>query len=249
MPVLKVCGHCERSFSVPFRRHETVKFCSVECKNNAKRVTLVCAGCGGSFERRRYEAAAKYCSDACFHSAMVGATYDVGGRQRYHRACEVCGVEFRVTMTRKDTARFCSRACQSSSPTFRAEMSATQTGEKHWRWAGGLYRRGTGYVRERGQNIGSATFRFEHRLVIERALLAAEPNHPFLIDTDGVKRLDPTIEVHHLDHDRSNNAFSNLLAVTKHAHAQIHHRNRKPDPWECWPNDHAMKYAQEKVQC
>lgn len=239
MPVEKVCGHCNRPFQVPRRRSETVKFCSIACKDAAKRVTLTCASCGKSFERRRYEGFAKYCSNECYHSSRVGVARKVRNPHRHLRTCEVCGIEFRVMLARKDTARWCSRACQSKSPAWRAQTAAAQQGDKHWRWAGGLYKRGSGYVRERGQNIDSKTFRSEHRLVIERAMLKAEPNHPFLIEADGGKKLDPKVEVHHLDLDRSHNQFANLLAVTKHAHAQIHHRNRKPEPWECWPYAHA----------
>lgn len=241
MPVEKVCGHCATSFRVPNRRHETVKFCSVACKTAAKRRTLLCASCGNPFERRRHEDFAKYCSSKCYHDAVVGVAKNVGHRQRYYRTCEVCAAEFRVTFTRKDTARFCSMNCQSRSPVRCAEKSEVQRGDKSHRWKGGLYKHGTGYVRERGQNIASRTFRFEHRLVIERAMLEAEPDHPFLIEVGGRKKLDPKIEVHHIDLDRSHNEFSNLLAVTKRAHAQIHHRDRKPEPWECWPHSHAVR--------
>lgn len=246
MPVEKVCGHCSRPFRIPHRRSETVKFCSVECKNAAKRLTIACASCGKSFERKRHEDDAKYCSTECYHSSRVGVARRVRNPHRYLRACEVCGVEFRVMLARKDTARFCSRACQSKSLVFRAEASEAQRGAKGWRWKGGLYKRGTGYVRERGQNIPSKTFRFEHRLVIERAMLEMEPSHPFLVESNGTKKLNPKIEVHHIDLDRSNNTFANLLAMTKQAHAQIHHKNRKPEPWECWPHSHIMNKFKEQ---
>src|SRR4051812_2185757 len=114
MPVQKVCGHCEKPFQVPPRRSEAVKFCSVECKNNAKRLTLTCAACGVSFERRRYEAFSKYCSNDCYHSARVGVAHNTI-KHRHQVICEVCAVEFPVILSRKDTARFCSRACQSKS--------------------------------------------------------------------------------------------------------------------------------------
>lgn len=234
MPVQKTCEHCAISFSTPHRRSETVKFCSIECKTSAKRVTLSCAACGVSFERKKHLAESKYCSRACYHSATKGVAQAPRGEQ-YHRTCEVCATSFRVTFTRRDTARWCSRVCQSNSPAYRLEASEAQRGEKSWRWAGGLHQGKRGYVRMRGLSRASGSYGFEHRIVIERAMQAAEPNHPFLVEMDGGTRLDPKIDVHHIDRNRSNNALSNLLAVTKRAHGQIHHKNLKPNPWECWP--------------
>ena len=238
MPVEKTCGYCAASFQVPVRRHETVKFCSVACKDLAKRRTVTCPVCATSFTKPKHDDFTKYCSKVCYHSASIGVAKNVDDRPRYYRTCEVCSSEFRVTFTRKDTARFCSMDCQFKSPTRLAEMSEAQKGEKSHLWKGGLYKRGSGYVRERGQDIDAKTFRFEHRLVMERAMLAQAPDHPFLVEVDGIKRLDRKIEVHHIDLDRSHNAFTNLLAVTKQAHAQIHHNNRIPQPWECWPFSH-----------
>ena len=248
MPVQKVCGHCETTFQVPPRRSEAVKFCSTACNSAAKRCTLICATCRVSFERRNHEGFAKYCSRACYHTAMVGVPKNLK-EQRYYRTCETCASVFRVTLTRKDTARWCSRACQSISPAWRAATSAAQVGEKSHSWKGGLYKHGTGYVRERGQGISAKSFRFEHRLVMERAMLEMEPTHPFLIDVDGTKRLNSKIDVHHFDLNRSNNDFANLLAVTKQAHARIHHRNQKPEAWECWPHNHAMSHFEKETSC
>lgn len=234
MPVQKVCGHCAKSFLVPSRRSETVKFCSIECKAIAGRVTLSCAACGVSFEREKHLTGAKYCSRTCFHSATKGVAQRARGEYHY-RTCEVCAKSFRVTLTRKDTARFCSRTCQDKSPSYRQQLSDRQRGEKSHRWKGGLYEGKHGYVRVKGHGLDSKKFHFLHRVVIEKAMLEMEPNHPFLVEADGRKKLDGEIEVHHIDRNRSNNAFSNLLAVTKDAHARIHNSNTEPKPWECWP--------------
>lgn len=248
MPVEKICGHCATPFLVPSRRSETVKFCSVECKSNAKRVTLSCAGCGGSFERPKHLATAKYCSGDCFHSAAKGVAQRPRS-ERYYRTCEACAVSFRVTLTRKDTARFCSRTCQYQSPAYREEMSDVQRGEKHWRWTGGLYKGGRGYVRIKGHKLAAQRFQLAHRLVVETAMLEMEPNHPFLIEVEGKKRLNPKIDVHHIDQNRSNNAFANLLAVTKRAHARIHSKNViMPEPWECWPYSHISSNPSQNIK-
>ena len=246
MPVQKTCGHCATPFLVPPRRSETVKFCSRECKTNAGRITIICAACGGSFERVKHLGLAKYCSTDCFHSATKGASLNVHRRERHYQRCEVCSVLFRVTFSRIGTARFCSRTCQSKSPTFRSEASEAQRGARSHLWKGGLYKRGTGYVRIKGGELGHKEFRFVHRFVVETAMLEMEPNHPFLVDVGGRKKLSEEIEVHHIDRDRSNNAFSNLLAVTKTAHARLHHKNRTPDPWECWPYSHIVQSTSSK---
>lgn len=238
MPVQKTCGHCATPFLVPPRRSETVKFCSLECKTKGKRVTLTCAACSSSFERVRSSRVAKYCSTDCYHSATKGAPLNVQGRERHYQTCEVCAASFRVTFTRIGTARFCSRICQSKSAAFRKEASEAQRGEKSWRWAGGLYQGRQGYVRVKGQRLDARKFHLAHRLVVEKAMIEMAPNHPFLIEEGGRKVLSREIEVHHIDRDRSNNAFGNLLAVTKLAHARLHHKNRTPKPWECWPHSH-----------
>lgn len=238
MPVQKICSFCEREFRVSPRRSDEVKFCSIECKNRAKRVTLSCVACGATFEVKQYLSAMKYCSRDCYHRSAIGVAKKMPeGHKRNFNVCELCSKSFHVTVTRKLTARFCSKKCMSKSPAFRAEMSDSQRGEKSWRWQGGRYKSGGGYVRLKGKTLAAQKFHFEHRIVVEQWLLEVEPDHPFLIVVDDQKKLDPKIDVHHIDHNRSNNAHSNLLAVTKHAHAQIHHRNKKPEPWECWPRN------------
>lgn len=237
MAVVKVCECCKKQFSVPNRRSEQVRFCSLACKTEGRRKTLECVVCKKSFSCEAH-VDRKYCSRTCFHTANKGAKHAVDPEQpRYHKVCEVCGKEFRVTLTRKDSARFCSKTCMASSPAFRAEKSEASRGEKHYRWAGGLYKTGDGYIRHKRKALGTETVTFNHREVVLTALIEENPEHPFLVVVDGVKKLSPDIEVHHIDRIRSNNALANLLAVTKHAHAKIHHHGTKPKPWECWPSN------------
>lgn len=242
MAVQKVCEQCGTKFEVPPRRAEQVKFCSLECKAEAGRVKLSCVACGNVFERVRSELRGKtaYCSRRCYETTKKGRKLATSpDKPRYFKTCEVCRQDFRVTATRKDTARFCSRACQKMSAKFKAECSEKQQGEKSWRWAGGLYKGKSGYIRHKRNVLGTQEVVMNHRKVIQDAMLKECPDHPFLVKVRGKLRLSPEIEVHHIDRDRSNNDLRNLLAVTKAAHAQIHHRNRKPDPWECWPTNPA----------
>lgn len=238
MPVQKVCEQCGTKFAVPPRRAEEVKFCSRECKTAAGRVKLSCGVCGSAFERVRSELRGKdaYCSKPCYLTSQKGQPKAANPqRPRYFKTCEECSKEFRVTLTRKDTARFCSRECQGRNAAFRAECSEKQQGEKHWRWQGGRYKTHEGYIRHKRKVYGKEGFTYNHRDVVAQAMAEQCPRHPFLHEVGGRLRLRRKIDVHHIDRNRENNALDNLLAVTKDAHAQIHHRNRKPDPWECWP--------------
>lgn len=243
MSVQKECEHCGRPFRTPNRRSETVKFCSWECRKEHGWLTLECRACGSVFKRKRSDNASserRYCSAECYHGDQHGKPNP--GRPKVDRVskiCEQCKSVFLVIPSRENKSRFCSRKCQSLSPEWRAECSEKQAGDKHWRWSGGLYKGKFGYSRIKSKRLSEEEYRFVHRVVIERAMLESEPDHPFLVIKNGEKRLRSEIEVHHIDRDRSHNKLHNLLAVTKHAHAQIHHRNRKPLPNECWPRNPA----------
>ena len=240
MPVQKVCENCGVLFKTSPRRSESVRFCSRECKTASGRVKMTCGGCGKLFERVASELRGKdvFCQKQCYFDSQKGRRKDVSpDRPRYFKTCETCKKEFRVTQTRKETARFCSRACQGINSEFRKECSERQQAERHWRWSGGKYLTHEGYIRHKRKVLGKEGFTYNHREVIVEAMLKECPEHPFLVRVGGKVRLSSLIEVHHIDRDRANNHPSNLLAVTKDAHAQIHHRNRKPDPWECWPSN------------
>lgn len=238
MPVSKQCQHCGQSFLVPPRRSDEVKFCSRECKTAAGWVTLKCECCGESFKKKASSNADSkrfFCSRACYYKVQKGRTNADKGRPKYFKKCEVCAKEFRVTLTRVTTAKYCSRKCLSESPEFKKQCSESQLREKSSRWTGGTYYSSAGYIRTHDEEFGRMG---EHRRVVLKAMLKEAPGHPFLVkSTAGKWMLRGDIEVHHIDRVRSNNELGNLLAVTIEAHARIHNHNTKPKPDECWPTD------------
>ena len=239
-----MCQQCGAGFKLPPRRSDAVKFCSRACKTESGYARFNCAACGIEFKRKKsehVESAARYCSRKCYDTVGKRVNLRVAklDAPRYYATCEECSGVFRVTATRKNTARFCSRKCQGSNIVFRAECSERQQKEKSWRWTGGAYKNKWGYVRVKANVLGVQAIVLAHRKVIRDALVAEAPTHPFLEMVEDELQLRREIEVHHIDRNRSNNDRHNLLAVTKEAHARIHYPGQKPRPYECWPSDPA----------
>lgn len=236
MAVSKICNHCGKEFFVPNRRHEEVKFCSIDCKSAAGRVNLECPVCGVSFEKKKSEIRGEttYCSKECSFRARKGRSLT---RKNYEgdivKECIVCGKKFEVIRSRGDKAKYCSTECKYSSEEFRKASSEANRGENSWRYKG-EYKPDYEMVHKKGLFT-----KFAHREIVFNAIMKENPNHPFIVEINGVKRLHIGIDVHHIDKDTKNNDISNLLAVTKAAHAKIHHWNRKPEPYECWPSNPA----------
>ncbi len=232
------CKCCGVIFKVHNSKAGKKFFCSQECKVQNSRKVVTCEVCSSQFTTALYRGL-KYCSRDCFHVANKGSKHRPDPNHVKHFIeCLICKKEFRVTATRKDTAKYCSHACMSQCLDLRYRKSIIKRGDKSVRWTGGKYLMHNGYVRQKTKILKHEKSRLEHRNVMFHALLKDNPFHRFLVvDSFGEIALDSNIEVHHIDRIRSNNDISNLLAVTKLAHARIHHHNKKPESWECWPSD------------
>ena len=238
-----VCGVCGKSFQVKPYLTGVRKYCSQECKVSANTITKQCPTCGKDFviwksREGKGKGNGTWCSKPC----MVEAKKAKPKRQKVtkplvFKVCETCGNTFRVPPSREKTARWCSRDCQSKSVVFRIECSEAQVrGERHPRWTG-KYQHKDGYVRLTKENPFFKVVRSEHTAVMIEWMTEDDPTNPFLVVVNGKIYLRPGIHVHHVDRNRSNNARSNLIAVTAAAHALIHNKGQKPEPWECWPRD------------
>jgi hypothetical protein len=83
-------------------------------------------------------------------------------------------------------------------------------GNKSSRWKGGRICRARGYIsvlRPDHPNANAAGYVYEHRLVMEAQI---------------GRLLLPNEQVHHIDHDKSNNEPSNLKIVTSREHLEYH---------------------------
>jgi len=62
----------------------------------------------------------------------------------------------------------------------------------------------------------------EHRLVKERWLRKHEPDHPALIEIDGIKYLSPDWDVHHWNERKTDNRPINLEPAVRSTHNSLH---------------------------
>ena len=238
MPVELTCVNCQKSFQTrPYRAH--IPYCCGACRTEhlGNKVSLSCVQCGGVFEtwKSQVKKEKRFCSKACKDAAFTKPA-EPKVRKRSDpvvKLCGTCGIEFKVPESRAESAKYCSKPCMHASPEFRQLTREAQLGEKSKSYKGGESYHPRGYMQTKLQG----TMTHSHRVVVAKAMAEENPDHPFLIEVDGVKRLNPTIHVHHIDRNGLNNDLKNLLAVTAGAHKRIHTNGKKPEPWECWPSN------------
>jgi hypothetical protein len=237
MPVELTCVNCQKSFQTkPYRAH--IPYCCGACRTEhlGNKVSLSCAQCGGVFEtwKSQVKKEKRFCSKACKDAAFTKPA-EPKVRKRSDpvvKLCGTCGVEFKVPECRAESAKYCSKPCMHASPEFRDLVKKAQT-----KPVGKERQTARGYISLRLRGDSKRVSTFSHRVAVAEAIQLESPDHPFLIEVDGVKRLNPTIHVHHIDRNGLNNDLKNLLAVTAGAHKRIHTNGKKPEPWECWPSN------------
>jgi hypothetical protein len=140
--------------------------------------------------------------------------------------CE-CGCEELATPGRRFISGH-SRRGTTHSATTKAKMSAANSGTRngHWgkrahNWKGGRTKTAYGYIdvwAPDHPHAKSGRYVLEHRLLMERHLLAANPASPYLADG----HLHRQADVHHVNGVKDDNRIENLVVMWKDDHARHH---------------------------
>ena len=122
---------------------------------------------------------------------------------------------------------YCSYDCKHVDPVYRKKIGPI--GDKNGHWKGGVVPHPDGYVYQRayGHPFSSNGYVLQHRLIVEKWLVATEPGSPFLVEVGGRLVLSPDIEVHHKDEVRDHNAIENLECLTRAEHHRLHTERRR----------------------
>ena len=215
--ISKICQMCGKEYQVlPSRSH--VKYCSQECRNQARakastgrtkekrchhpKVTRVCRQCGKEFlvqENQVKLGKGIYCSKECKAKARD---------TRVALVCAVCGKQFQKNRAylekgylEKGFGKYCSRACRNKA----------RSGEKHYKWNGGIKIGKRGYIYEYRPDhpfANSQGYVPQHRLVMEKLL---------------GRYLVPEEVVHHKNGIVTDNRPENLMLFSNNlAHLEYH---------------------------
>lgn len=176
-------------------------------------VQKVCAVCGKGFSVvKSREFTATVCSREC-KGKVSAAKYSAA---RIKRNCLHCGVEIEVVPKKANiNGKYCSVDCKNKAATIKPRSGKATENQKE-----NFY----GYISEKAKDHFFAVdgYVLKHRLVVEKRMREEVPDHKFLVEIDGVKYLRREIDVHHIDHDKTNNSLDNLVACTAAAHNAIH---------------------------
>lgn len=195
-------------------------------------ITKNCEVCGKEFSVPPVRAnTARACSNAC--------GYVIRGRSNQKRVvleCAHCKKPFETPVCNADRRVYCSYNCKHEAAEYKAKMSGLTSGENNASWKGGVATHTDGYVLKRMPEhpFAVAGYVFEHRLAVETAMREQAPRHAFLVKLGNQVYLKRSIEVHHLDGSKNNNAIENLVACTSGAHREFH-LGRKPKAGTYWP--------------
>lgn len=155
---------------------------------------------------------AKTCSREC-RGVLIAQSYQ---SQRVSHRCKWCDTEFFSPKCHADRRTYCSTKCAHEAivGNYAGALAVD----------GGTSLHSEGYVLERDREHPFAVkgVVMQHRLVMERWMREAAPDHHFLAEIDGEKYLRREIHVHHRNESKADNARGNLLACTAATHKDIH---------------------------
>lgn len=187
---------------------------------------LSCRTCGKEFKVPPSRAKkAHYCSNEC---AGVGR----GADREIPRAvitCKWCGKAFLEHACHADRRKYCSNECRYADPDYSVGLSYRTTRERNPAWSGGTTKHSDGYVYECCADHPFTAFGYvlQHRLVVERHLRETFPDSPCLIKVKGRLCLDPSLSVHHVNFDKTDNRIENLQVMSAGDHQKLHNAIRR----------------------
>lgn len=148
-----------------------------------------CVECGAVFSVKfGRKDSARYCSLACWNIYQRRTRHGSGPRRQVKKNCEQCGKEFSQPQCHAWRYRCCSKKC---SDLLRRVYTS---GPQNPNWSGGISRLPYPY-----------NFRELSKRVI--AHYGGVCQNPFCDGTDS------RMTTHHIDHEKSNNDWSNLIAL------------------------------------
>ena len=114
-----------------------------------------------------------------------------------------------------------------------SQLKSFEKGDKNPSWKGGRRIDENGYVRllMPDHPFAKDGYIAEHRLHVELRTRKYHPNHPLLVEVNGIKYLNQKSVVHHIDEVKSNNNAGTgpndignlMLLANQAAHSFIHH--------------------------
>lgn len=191
-----------------------------------KGAELVCRICSTKFKVPSCRAET---ATTCSHKCSV--IYRAQGlmREQVSYVCKACGITVFTHKSHAEARVYCSNACKKAHAGGEAKRSGRSAGAKNGMWKGGIVYHSDGYVYENCPQhpFASNGYVFQHRLVVERHLVATNPDSACLIRLGENLYLNPALDVHHKNLVRDDNAIANLQAMTNSDHQKLHNRLRK----------------------
>jgi len=209
--VLKVCKVCGTSFKVK-QSQQAQQCCSLRCRGKLatalgtrrRRVTRTCAHCHKLFEVRPYEKNKKFCTMACYsaHYRLYPELYNsnLQNHPKISLVCPICKKSFMAQESRAHNKRghrvYCSAVCARTGYRIYRVLSANPN------WKGGL-------------SFEPYGVEFNHDL---KEAIRYRDNYTCQVSGKTEAELKHKLSVHHIDYDKTNNAPSNLISISKKIH-------------------------------
>lgn len=192
----KTCGKTIMKYLYELKKTKNY-FCSRICASKGKntRIEKKCEICNKTFKVSRYrEKSAKYCSQKCYLESMK--------KNNKNTYCEYCGKKIirRINDFNRNTHNFCSRECYSS------WLSEYQILENSPRWNGG----------KSFEPYGPEFNRTLKEKIRKR--------DGYICQICGTRQsdLNRKLAIHHIDKNKQNNFFRNLISLCDSCHIKLH---------------------------